>query len=108
MTPDGRLVAASIRQPDGRTGVFAWEAASGRLVFQVHGGSQTLAFAPDGSVLAGGTEASDIHIWSFNGGSEIHKLSTGQARPLASSSDRALVAISCTMMGQLSPGGAGG
>ncbi|MFI5459937.1 MAG: WD40 repeat domain-containing serine/threonine-protein kinase [Isosphaerales bacterium] len=78
LTPDGRLVAASVREPDDRRWVFVWEAASGRRLLQLPGRAQSLAFAPDGSLLAGGSDAAKIHVWSMPDGSEINTPSVGE------------------------------
>jgi len=78
LTPDGRLVAASVKEPDEGRWVFVWEAASGRRLLQLPGRAQTLALAPDGSLLAGGSDAAKIHVWSIPDGSEVNTPSVGE------------------------------
>ncbi len=72
LTPDGTLVAASARTLNEK-GVHAdagaiavWESASGREIFRSAITRATeVALAPDGSLLAAGSEDGQINVWSL-------------------------------------------
>ncbi len=62
--------------------MLVWEAATGRELLRLPGPAQALAFAPDGSLLAAGTEDGDIRVWSIADGARVHALSIGEASVL--------------------------
>jgi RNA polymerase sigma factor (sigma-70 family) len=84
LTPDGKTLAAG---DNGQ--IFLWETATGkekrRLTFLAY----SLAFSPDGKVLAVGGREGPIGLWDAATGKELHRLRghPGQVNSLAFSSD---------------------
>jgi WD40 repeat protein/tRNA A-37 threonylcarbamoyl transferase component Bud32 len=63
LSNDATLAAAATLAPGGGR-VAAWEAGSGRLLFQAEQQAGALAFAPAGNLLAGSDPQGSITLWS--------------------------------------------
>jgi WD40 repeat protein len=63
LSQDAAQVAAAAVTPSGGQ-VAAWEAGSGRLIFQAEQWAGALAFAPAGNVLAGSDNQGRVTLWS--------------------------------------------
>ena len=101
-SPDGKMIASS-----GRT-VQLWDAATGQIIrtFTRHAGySHSVAFSPDGKILASGCEdypemgklinwSPDIHLWDTFTGQRTQKLigHTSSVRCLSFSPDGTILA----------------
>jgi eukaryotic-like serine/threonine-protein kinase len=68
VTPDLRLVAVSVK------GIRVVELEDGRELWNKKFGARTLAFSPDGKLLAGGGDGEDILVWEVATGQEIDRL----------------------------------
>lgn len=64
--PTGFLATGDV---DGN--VYLWNVANGHLMATLHGAAggaiQSIAFSPDGSILAVGDENANTFIWDMNG-----------------------------------------
>jgi WD40 repeat protein len=82
-SPDGKTVATASSGEKNKA-VRLWDVATGKEVrqFQSELGSYSLAFSPDGKILAAGghpepgkpSTTSPIHLWDVSTGREIHRL----------------------------------
>jgi WD40 repeat protein len=79
LAPDGTRAAAAAVRDDGTGIVAAWDAGSGRLLFQGDLPAGALAFAPAGNLLAGGNARGGITLWSVPEGKELATLQAGRA-----------------------------
>jgi WD40 repeat protein len=76
-SPDGGLLAASyvtLNQAGGRAGeggLRVWALPSGKQVMDVRGLATTIAFSPDGRLLAVGTSPGSLTLWNVARGEEI-------------------------------------
>lgn len=85
-SPSGRVLAAKlqggkIRDAAGVSTIYLCDAWTGEEIRQIetpHGWLTSLAFAPDGRLLASGGDESAIMLWDMTG-----QLETGQAKPAA-------------------------
>jgi hypothetical protein len=67
-SPDDRLIAT---RQDGEEAILVREVCSGQVRARLHGHQEAvrcLAFSPDGSVLASGSEDGTVLIWDMRGG----------------------------------------
>jgi WD40 repeat protein len=85
ISPDGRWLATgsetpvAIRgQPKPDDSIRLWEVATGRERWRLPISSWTLAFSPDGKLLAGGGWDNKIHLWETETGKEIQTLDEPQ------------------------------
>jgi serine/threonine protein kinase/WD40 repeat protein len=80
MKPDGTLVAAPVRAPDGMVALVVWDGASGEILhrFAMHPGA--VAFSPDGGLMAAGDDAGRIVVWSVRTGAELASLQHGRTK----------------------------
>jgi WD40 repeat protein len=93
VSPDG--ARAAVGGQDG--GVWAWDAATGRLLFARADGKEAvraLAFSPDGRTLAGADDAGTVRLWDAAGGVSLVRWPAhdGSARALAFRRDGGLLA----------------
>lgn len=72
MTPDAKFVAAGAAAIGARFAV--WDTVSGKLLFERSNAVTSMAFGPDGSVLATADEQGRIQIWSLPDGREVRTL----------------------------------
>jgi serine/threonine protein kinase/WD40 repeat protein len=63
--PSGQYLAVSYRDPPG---VEVWDLAAGKVVCQLPGAPASLAWSPDGSLLALGSPDTNIYLCAFPGG----------------------------------------
>jgi WD40 repeat protein len=80
VSPDGRYLATSSQTSDLRRGkpqpddsTRLWDVATGRERWRLPMSSWTLAFSPDGRLLAGGGVNRSIQIWETETGKEIRQ-----------------------------------
>jgi serine/threonine protein kinase/WD40 repeat protein len=79
LSADASLLAAATRSASGAGLVGVWDAATGRLRHRFATPARSLAFAPDGSLLAAGDEQGRITVWELARGERVARLS---ANPL--------------------------
>ena len=74
ISPDGKLLAAAGSYSLGRGGVTLWDIASKRLIAtpQERDAGGSVAFSPDGKVLAYSTADEGIRLWDIAGRNVIH------------------------------------
>jgi WD40 repeat protein len=70
-SPDGSLAAAAATGPDDTGVIAAWDGASGRRLFQVRAAAGALAFSPDNTRLAAGTNDGRVTLWSVPQGMPV-------------------------------------
>jgi serine/threonine protein kinase/WD40 repeat protein len=80
MTPDGSLIGAAVRQADDTRLMLVWDGVTGRDRRRLAGRVCTLAFSPDGALMAGGDELGRITVWSLATGQAVASLSAGRNR----------------------------
>ena len=69
MTPEGHLVAATVQhdhQGQPQPTVMIWDGTTGELRLSVSFAATSIAFAPDGSLLAVGDGSGNIEVWSLD------------------------------------------
>jgi WD40 repeat protein len=80
MTPDGSVIAARIRQQDGRTALMLWSGASGRPLQAFPGEVNAVALAPDRSLVAAGGEHGDVRVWDVKSGAPVAQVGLAESR----------------------------
>jgi WD40 repeat protein/serine/threonine protein kinase len=75
ISPDGRFLAAARNHYQGGGGVTLWDIVSRKLVAtpEPEDGAGSVAFSPDGKVLAYGTAHHGVVLWDVAGQKEIHR-----------------------------------
>jgi WD40 repeat protein/serine/threonine protein kinase len=94
MTPTGSYFAVAATMENGSRMVHVWDKNSSKSIHQFPGEFATLAFSPDGTRLAGGTEDGRISIWSLLDWRELNSFALHRAsvRCLAFSPDSSRLA----------------
>jgi serine/threonine protein kinase/WD40 repeat protein len=75
---DASLLAAATHTADGKGQVGVWEAATGHLLHRFAAMTQSLAFAPGGSLLAAGGEDGHITVWDLATGEPVAQIASEQ------------------------------
>jgi serine/threonine protein kinase/WD40 repeat protein len=78
LAADGSLAAAPVREKAGTTIVVVWDCATGRERRRFTWPSTSIAFSPDGSLLASGSADGRIAVWSLASGDRIADLGAGR------------------------------
>jgi WD40 repeat protein len=97
-SPDGRKLAALGCCEPGST-IKVWAARSGKELFnpRVDGHALSIAFSPDGRLLAAGTEDGKVVLWDARDGSPVGapiEVATGGVETISFSPDGRLFAVS--------------
>jgi WD40 repeat protein/serine/threonine protein kinase len=76
---DGKVLATGSDDTDERQTIKLWDPATGRLIRGWNGGEGTvssLAFSPDGRILASGqlVDGNSVQLWNVSNGSPLHAL----------------------------------
>jgi WD40 repeat protein len=80
MAPDGSIVAAGVRAPEGKRLVCVWDGRSGQNLHQLETPASSVAIAPDGSLAATGDEMGRVTVWSLERGQREAKLNAGTSK----------------------------
>ena len=79
VSPDGKYIAAcGLMNFGGSSFIGVWNSSDGRALFNItaHSGAvQSLAYSPDGSLIASASLDHTVRIWNATNGDPIHTLS---------------------------------
>jgi serine/threonine protein kinase/WD40 repeat protein len=78
LSADALLAAAPVREKTGATTLIVWDAASARERRRFTWQPTSIAFSPDGSLVASGSTDGNIAVWSLATGARIADLGTGR------------------------------
>jgi WD40 repeat protein len=80
-SPDGGRVSGSGHTKKSVGGLRIWDAVNGKEILALHGkggGEVTLAFSPDGKMVASGSNSA-VSVWDANTGKLIHEFNMGSS-----------------------------
>ena len=95
LSPDGKLAAAGAGRWDQPGEVGVWDLASGKQLLHLAQprGVASVAFSPDGKLLAWGNWSNEVHLAEAPSGNEVAVFKMPRAPRVAFSPDGALLAV---------------
>jgi RNA polymerase sigma factor (sigma-70 family) len=95
LSPDGRLAAAGAGRWDQPGEVGVWDLATGKPLLHVaeRKGVASVAFSPDGKLLAWGNNSNEVRLAEVPSGNEVAVLRTPRVSRVAFSPDGSLLAV---------------